>query len=323
MNMKTKIIAILFLTIGINAMSQQLPQYSQYLRNQFMINPGAAGIYEFTDFTICGRNQWMGFADAPKTTYASISAPLGKARVRYNPGIRISSGPIKNPEIKTGKFKHALGFQMIADQYGAFQSTRAAGTYALHLPVTKTYNLSFGARLGLNNNNFLKDKALVKHTDTDIPYQEYIGSQLNKYVMNIGAGLYFYSNKLFVGVSADNLTRDMISFGGGVINFDDKMHFNVTAGTKLALTSNVTLTPAFLVKYMSPSSPMIEASMQIEYLEWLWFGVSYRNTDSFIGMCGLNISKRFKFGYSYDYTTSRLNNYSKGSHELVLGIMLR
>ena len=56
--------------------AQQLPQISQYLRNQYMINPGAAGVYDFTDVTLGGRLQWAGLEDAPKTSYLAASAPL-------------------------------------------------------------------------------------------------------------------------------------------------------------------------------------------------------------------------------------------------------
>ena len=44
--------------------------------------------------------------------------------------------------------------------------------------------------------------------------------------------------------------------------------------------------------------------------------------DGFSGMVGMNISNALNVGYSYDYTTSKLNNYSKGTHELLIGFIL-
>ena len=49
---------------------------------------------------------------------------------------------------------------------------------------------------------------------------------------------------------------------------------------------------------------------------------SYRHKDGFAGMMGLNISNIFHVGYSYDYTTSRLNNFTKGTHEFLLGFVI-
>ena len=309
--------------------AQQNPQYSQYLRNQSMINPGAAGVYDFVDITMSGRWQWVGFGDEPRTAYLSITSPVSrKPRVKYNPALRVSQGPVRNPEIKTGKLKHAVGGQFIADQYGAFRRMQFAGTYALHMPMSKTVNLSFGTRLGLSNNSFLSDKAQVLNMVdptlgyTDATYNSFTQNQSNKWIMDLGMGFYLYSQKFFVGVSADQLTKDMVEFGSGTANFNTQMQFMATAGVKFPLNENLTLTPAILAKMMSPAPLSIEGSLQLEYKEWLWMGVSYRHTDAIVGMVGLNVSDRFKFGYSFDYSISRFNNFSSGGHEIVLGLML-
>jgi type IX secretion system PorP/SprF family membrane protein len=324
-----RVLVIIGLVFFSGVFSQQMPQYSQYLRNQFMVNPGAAGVYDFVDVTIGGRWQWMGFGDEPRTAYLSITSPLTRTpRPKYNPALRISNGPVRNPEIKTGKFKHAIGGQLIADQYGAFRKMQLSGTYAIHMPISKTYNLSFGTRVGLSNNTFLRDKAQVLNvvdqtqTYTDQTYNAYTADQTSKYILDIGAGLYLYSKNVFVGISADQLTKDMVEFGTGTANFNNQMHFIGTAGVKFPLNDNLTLTPAALVKWMSPTPITIEGSLQLEYKEWLWAGLSYRHKDAVIGMIGLNISERFKFGYSYDFSLSRFNNFSSGGHELVLGLML-
>ena len=324
-----RILLILSLVISGNSISQQMPQYSQYLRNQFMVNPAAAGVYDFVDVTMGGRWQWMGFGDEPRTAYLSVTSPISRApRPKYNPALRVSQGIVRNPEIKTGKFKHALGGQLIADQYGAFRKMEFAGTYALHMPVSKKFNLSFGTRLGLSNNTFLKEKAqtlnLVDPTlgYSDATYDNFSADQSSKYIMNLGVGFYLYSKNSFFGISADQLTKDLVEFGTGTANFNNQMHYNATAGVKIPLNDNLTLTPAMLFKYMNPAPIVIEGSLQLEYKEWLWIGTSYRHKDALIGMVGLNISDRFKFGYSYDFSLSRFNDFSGGGHEIVLGLML-
>ena len=318
-----KIIGLIALVITGYAQAQQLPQYSQYLRNQYMVNPAAAGVYDFVDITLGGRLQWTGFDNSPKTTYLAITSPVSaKPKVRYNPALRISNGPIRNPEIKTGKLKHAVGGQVILDQYGAFRKLYFGGTYALHIPVAKNYNLSFGTRLGLSNNTFIKDNAVTLTPVLDNTYQSYIAGGLNRYMMDLGVGLYFYSKNMFIGVAADELTRDLVTFGTGTPNFNTQIHYNATAGVKFPISDNLTLTPAVLAKMMTPAPLSIEGSLQLEYKEWLWMGASYRHQDAVVAMVGLNISEKFKFGYSYDFNVSRIKNYSTGGHELVLGLML-
>ena len=320
-----KVLLILFCIAVKSSFSQQMAQYSQYLRNQFMINPGAAGVYDFTDVTIGGRLQWAGFTNAPKTTYISFSAPLtkGNPKAKYNPSLHLSTSQAKNPEIKTGKFKQAIGSQMVADEYGAFRKIQFSGTYAIHIPIAKTYNLSFGTKLGITNHAFLKDRAFVADAAGDNTYTSFTTNQANKSTMDISAGLYFYSDKLFFGVEGDQLTGNMVHFGSGTANFDTQIHYTLTGGYKLSVGNEFTITPAFLVKYMSPVTPTVEGSMQFEYKEWIWAAASYRHKDALIGMIGLNINRRIKFGYSYDFSLSKFNTYSSGGHEVIVGIMLR
>jgi type IX secretion system PorP/SprF family membrane protein len=318
---------LLFLKLSF-LFTQQIPQYSQFHRNQFMINPAAAGVYDFVDITLNGRWQWLGVDDAPRTSYLAFSVPLNFKPKYYNPGIRTSSGPITNPEIKTGKFKHTVGGQLLADQYGAFRKLSFSGTYSLHLPLSKLINLAFGVRFGLSSNNFLADKAQVLNvvnsalTYTDATYTNFLANQSSKQILDIGSGLYLYGKGFFIGVSADQLTRDLVEFGNGKANFNPQIHSQVISGYKFKTGENWSLTPSVLAKYMSPAPVSIDVNLQAEYKEWLWFGLGYRHKDALIGMLGMNISKRFKFGYSYDFSLSRFNNYTSGGHELTLGIML-
>ncbi|NVK64695.1 MAG: type IX secretion system membrane protein PorP/SprF [Flavobacteriales bacterium] len=323
-----RLLTLAFLGALYSASAQQVPQFSQYLRNQYLVNPAAAGVYDFVDVTVGGRLQWLGFDDAPKTSYLYVSSPLKKqTRASYNPGIRISSGPVRNPEIKTGSFKHALGGQLIADQYGAFRQLRAAVTYALHMPISRDYNLSFGTNVGISNRSFLADRAqtlnmMTGAAYTDNTYDNFVANSGSQNTLDIGAGLYFYSKNMFVGVSADQLTKDFVKFGNVETTFDPNMHFQGTAGVKFPISKNLTLMPAILAKYTQFAPLSIEGSLQFEYKEWLWMGASFRNEDAIVAMAGLNISERFKFGYSYDFNISRMQSYSAGGHELVLGLML-
>jgi type IX secretion system PorP/SprF family membrane protein len=325
-----RLLVISGLMLSVFSNAQQIPQYSQYLRNQYMVNPGAAGVYDFVDVTMSGRWQWAGFGDEPRTAYLSVTSPLTRnPKPKYNPALRIANGPVRNPEIKTGKLKHAVGGQLLADQYGAFRTMQVAGTYALHLPVSRKFNLSFGARLGMSNHAFLSEKAQVLNMidagygGVDNAYNNFASNNASKWIFDLGAGFYLYSKNVFVGLAADQLTKDLVEFGSGTANFNNQMHFNATAGVKLPLNDNLTLTPAVLAKMMSPAPLSVEGTLQLEYKEWLWAGVSYRHTDAVVGMLGLNINERFKFGYSYDFSLSRFNDFTGGGHEIVLGIMLR
>ncbi|XOV67026.1 MAG: type IX secretion system membrane protein PorP/SprF [Fluviicola sp.] len=325
-----KMLLLLLLSVTATGFAQQLPQYSQYNRNQFMANPAAAGMYDFLDITIGGRSQWLGISNSPLTAYAYASTVLSRKKTRYNPSLRTSYGPVASPKVNTGKLKHALGGQVIADQYGAFRDISVAGTYAIHLPVSRDYNMSFGAKLGLSNSMFLQERAQVLSqmqgysgpVVSDATYDNYLANQSSLNFMEIGAGLFFYADHMYFGVSADQLSRNAISFGQGTANFDPQMHFNILGGYRFDLTNEWTIMPSAMVKFMPPAPTSIEGSLQFEYKRWLWFGASYRHNDAVVGMLGANLSDRFKLGYSFDFSITEFNNYSSGGHEVILGLML-
>jgi len=310
--------------MAVNA--QQMPQYSQYMKNPYMINPAAAGMYNFIDVTAGGRMQWLGFSDAPKTFYAYASADLKGKRSKYNPSLRVNYGAVRNPEaIYSSELKHALGGSIVVDQYGAFQYMKGAVTYAFHMPVSSKMFLSFGANVGLSNRSFLKSRAQTLNNmtgvGTDATYDTY-ASQRDLNTLDIGAGLYLYSSNLFLGVAADQLTKGFVKLGSNGANIDPRMHFNFVVGYKFKVSSKMTLTPSVLAKYIKPSPLSIEGSLMLEWNNRVWYGLSYRYQDAVVAFVGMNITNMLKFGYSFDFSTSRFNKHSFGGHELNIGLML-
>lgn len=308
------------------AFGQQEPQFSQYNRNQYLVNPGAAGAYDFLDITLGGRMQWAGFENAPKTTYIYASSALpNKMKPRYYPRTSTRRGPIRNPRKGMGRLKHAFGGYLLGDQYGAYRQIKFAGTYAIHLPLSNELNLSFGVDLGLSNRAFLKDRAqtlnVITGVGTDATYDQYT-MNVNDYTMDVGAGLYLYSEDLYFGISADQLTGDLVRFGNGLLNFDPNIHFRATAGYTFRTQNDVTITPSVLAKYLISAPISIEGGVQVEFQERFWLAASYRSSQTIVGMLGFNINDVFKMGYSFDFATSDIKRNSVGSHELVLGIMI-
>ncbi|EJF10470.1 hypothetical protein O71_08927 [Pontibacter sp. BAB1700] len=79
MTMK-KLSLLLVVLVGVvtQAFAQQRPQYSQYMVNNFLLNPALSGIEDYADIRISNRQQWVGLDGAPVTYYASAHMPLNK-----------------------------------------------------------------------------------------------------------------------------------------------------------------------------------------------------------------------------------------------------
>ena len=326
-----RILTILTVMTAFMSIGQQSAQYSQYIRNQYMINPGATGVEDHVSLTLGGRAQWVGLNDAPKTSYLYFSSPVDKlkgAHMKRTFGkLKRGNKRVKHPTIQRANISHAFGGQLLADQYGPFRTLKLMGSYAVHLPINRDYSFSFGTNLGLSSRSFIAEKAQVLSVMTntgvfDQTYNTYAGNQSAQYTMDLDAGLYFYSDELFFGVSASQLTGDLVKFGNRTTNFDPKVHFFFTGGYQFQLNSRFTMTPAFLVKYVSPAPVSVEASVQFAYNDRFWFGTSYRHKDAVIAMLGANISDKFRIGYSFDLSISKLIKHTSGGHELVLGLMI-
>jgi type IX secretion system PorP/SprF family membrane protein len=99
-------------------------------------------------------------------------------------------------------------------------------------------------------------------------------------------------------------------------------HLFGSAGYRFLIGADFNLVPSVMVKYVSPLPVQWEGNLKLQYRDLAWLGASLRYKDGFAGMAGLNISNTFNVGYAYDFTTSRLNNYSRGTHELIVGFIL-
>ena len=80
----------LALLLGLGALSfsllaQQKPHYSQYVLNQYILNPALTGIENYVDVKFSHRHQWVGLEGAPVTTYATVHGAIGKKDYRTSP----------------------------------------------------------------------------------------------------------------------------------------------------------------------------------------------------------------------------------------------
>ena len=145
-----KAIIVVFSFGCLSGFSQQIPQYTHYLLNQFAYNPAVAGSKDCLDITLGHRTQWSGFEGAPVTTYGSFNTTL------------------KQDKFGLG-YKHAIGLVLISDSYGPFTRSKIKLAYAYHLPVTRDILLSMGMFVGIEQINFdAGEITLINYNDDAI-----------------------------------------------------------------------------------------------------------------------------------------------------------
>ena len=325
--MKKIIPFLLCVPLCVPVLAQQRPHYTQYILNQYIINPAITGIENYTDIKVSHRHQWTGIQDAPVTTYFTIHTPIGKSDFRTTPTSFKAEG--ENPRgtaywenYTAASPHHGIGLQVINDRTGPINQFGAYVTYAWHLGISPRTSLSAGFGAGVNNIRLNAGKL-----DFDVPVDPavYSSGMINRVKPDFNAGLYLYSDKFFVGLSAQQIIPQRIRFTGeevGTVKGKLLPHLFATAGYRFLLDEDFNFIPSVLVKYIGPLPVQADVNAKLQYRDLAWIGASYRVEDGFAGMAGLNFSNAVNVGYAYDYTTSGLNNFSKGTHEIIVGFML-
>lgn len=325
--MKRVVILLIFLSLFQLTRAQQRPQYTQYIFNNYILNPAITGIENYIDVKAGFRTQWQGLEGAPKTSYFSIHAPIGK-NFLYGTSTSISEGGGTNPNSRSylqnymaSEPHHGIGFTAVSDKAGPISRTDVNLTYAYHLGITEQINVSVGVAGGISKIYLDRSKIILED-----PNDQAIGTgNYDQLKPDLSAGIWLYGPRYFAGVAAQQLLKSPIGFSDDPATYNQGRqvpHIFVSAGYKLYLGDDFAAMPSTLVKMVSPVPLSVDVNLKLAYKDRLWMGASYRKDDAFAAMAGFNVGSFMNLGYSYDFTTSGLNTVSNGSHEIVLGIFL-
>ena len=279
------LVLMLGLTYVVNA--QQDPQYTQYMYNQAVLNPAYAGSKENLSIVALYRNQWSGFDGAPRTLTFSGHSPVGK-----NVG---------------------LGLSVISDQHGPVKENNVYADFSYTIGLGGEHKLAFGAKAGATFHDIgLVDLTLIDENDP------LFAEDVSSTTPNIGAGLFFYSDKYYVGLSMPNmlnavhLDKDGRKFG------TEAQHYFVTAGYVFQLTENTKFKPSFMVKSSFDAPVSYDINANFLFFDRFELGASYRNEDSFSGLVNFAFTPNIRLGYAYDHILSDISEAARASHEVFL-----
>ena len=317
------------LTIMQTVSAQQRPHYTQYVLNQYILNPALSGIENYTDIKVSHRIQWQGLSGAPVTTYFSMHAPIGKKDYKTN-ATSFSIGG-QNPrgnqywqDYEASAPHHGIGIQVVSDKAGPFNTLTTYGTYAYHIGLNSRTNLSAGFGIGLNRVNLNTSKLDFGNGVTVDPALQGSGI-LGKMKFDMNAGIWLYSADYFAGVSVQQVVPQQLEFADNVvrqIRGKKVPHFFATTGYRFLVSDDVNMIPSIMLKYVNSVPLQADLNLKFQYRDLLWAGASYRSQYGFAAMAGLRALNTLMISYSYDYTTTRLNQVSYGSHEIILGFMI-
>ncbi len=289
--MKYKIY-ILMLVIGysIHSYSQQDPQFTQYMYNMSVINPAyTKGDPGDMQFGLLYRSQWVGVVGAPKTGTFFGHMPL-------------------NESVE-------VGISFVNDNIGdIITENKIYGDFAYKLNLKNDNALSFGLKAGVTMFDAnITNLDLIQTGDVNF------AENINDTYFNIGAGVYYNTDRLYLGLSVPNILENpYLENNNGSVQGVEKIHAFLTGGYVFTLSEKFKFKPAFMTKVATGEDLSLDLTANFLYNEVFEFGIGYRTEDSVSGLVNFRISEQFRIGYAYDYITSNLGDYSDGSHEVFL-----
>ncbi len=285
-----KIFLSIFLIIQFqqNLFAQQKPVLSQYMFNGLVLNPAYAGVHEHLNVTALYRNQWVNFEGAPVTsTFSAHSGLKGK-----NIG---------------------LGVLASNDKIGVHNDMSLYVHYAYKIRFSNG-SLSMGLQTGLNH--LKSDYTLL---DLKQPGDPNFGLVNQSIKFNFGTGLYYNTKTTYIGFSIPYLRKKRVVRENSLEqNFEDSRYYYLTAGQVLDLTPKIKIKPSFLLR-LEENMPLAYDLNVNFYLEDVFnIGASYRSGESLITLFELKLNNYLRLGYAFDWVISDINNYTAGTHELML-----
>ena len=292
--MKKRFLIFIVTLVAASSYGQQDSQFTNYMYNTVNINPAYAGSRGALSIFGLHRNQWVGLDGAPVTNTFSINTPINNSNF-------------------------GLGISIVNDRIGPSDENSISADVSYTIAVSENYKLSFGVKgtANLLNVDFTK---LNIYNPGDVLAQYNVE---NKFSPNVGAGIYFHSDKTYFGLSVPNFLetkhfdKDQLGFSANSVA-SERMHYYFIAGHVFELSGSVKLKPALLTKVVQGAPLQIDLSANFLFNDRFTLGAAYRWDAAASLLAGFQVSDSWFIGYGYDLEVTKLANYNSGSHEFFL-----
>lgn len=288
---KTRIItALLALVSFTSAHAQQDPQYTNYMYNTININPAYAGSRGALSIFGLHRSQWVGLEGAPTTNSFSVNTPIADSKV-------------------------GLGVSFVNDALGVMDENTLSVDFSYTLDLNnRGSKLSFGLKGSANLLNVAYSD-LNKYNPND---PQILNDVSNEFTPNIGAGIYWHTEKSYVGFSVPSFLESTRYDNYIQSTMQQKMHYYLMGGHVFEINPMLKFKPAFLLKGVEGAPLQADVTANFLIHDKFTIGGAYRWDAAWSALVGFQVTEGMFIGYSYDSDIKALRNYNNGSHEVFL-----
>jgi type IX secretion system PorP/SprF family membrane protein len=306
------IILVLAIVLSGTLRAQQLPMFSQYLFNGFLINPAYAGLDGYTAVNVASREQWLGLPGAkpPMTNIVSY-----QTRLLNNSFVKKSASARRKMMSRYTSGRVGVGGYMFNDRNGNVSRTGILGTYAYHIKMGPNV-MSYGISGTIVQYSIDKSNLSTEYQDQFID-----NTNLTMYIPDISLGAVYSTKTYYGGLSVDQLLQSSLKFGKGQIDNSLKLFrtFNLTGGYRYEIDKLTALEPSMMFKMTQNMATQVDLTCRYYFQRDYWVGTSFRTIAgaAIIVMGGVTVD-RYHFGYSFDYSLSSMRTQNYGTHEFMI-----
>lgn len=279
------------LTVVTSVNAQQDAQYSQYMFNTLAINPAYAGSRDVVSATALYRKQWVNTPGSPRTATFSVDAPFNKEKV-------------------------GVGLVVFNDKIGITNTTGAYASYAFRMRLKKG-TLALGLQAGFSQ--YSADFTSVK-LDQDNQADGAFATNVNKFMPNFGAGVYYNTDRFYIGVSMPRIVNNkMFKKSDTTVSLSHQTrHLFLMSGVVIPLSQDVKLKPSTLIKLVEGAPIQVDVNANIWFYDAIAAGLSYRiSAGTLVSMVEIQATKQIRIGYAYDAALGQSKVVGRGSHEIM------
>jgi type IX secretion system PorP/SprF family membrane protein len=303
---------LFFLLCGIWLSGQQLPLYSQYLYNKFLINPAVAGSDGYTSLNLTARQQWVGYSGAPRTFSFSMQTRMLKKSLSMKQTKRKQTIYRPRTDGKIG-----LGGYVFSDRNGLVQRTGFQLSYAYHMWLQRSTQLSMG--LAFTGYHYKINEKEINFEDPNEPWL-YNDLRRGIFVPDMTFGIYLLNAKYSLGFSSDQLFQAAAKIGSVAYrNFKMSRQYYLFGSYDLLSGSRNIIQPSFIFMMSEQIKPQADIGVTYIYNKDFWAGVAYRTSGALIANIGVKYQNMY-FGYALDFTLQEIQRITYGTHEITIAL---
>jgi type IX secretion system PorP/SprF family membrane protein len=239
-------ITFIFCLFTLPGFSQKKLVWSQYMHNQFSINPAFAGSREVLTAFGGYRKQWTGVPVSPYGQFLTAHAPL------------------KNDNV-------AFGVTFFNEKFAIAQNTGFSVAYAYRLKLANESRLAFSL-----NGGFVSSKSGWEDVSLIDPDDDAFGENETGLDPKLGFGIAYYNNNFFAGFSITDFFYKS-GFDKESPFFEPaKTDYLFTAGYFYDVSHQLAFQPSMLLRVNPEIATVLDVSATILIQKLIWTGITYR-----------------------------------------------